>query len=61
MDKRLEDLSDKVRSGEPVDFFEALEVIGYQEHLRAEREAKRGKTLFGRFVNWIKRKTVAAA
>lgn len=39
-DARLEELSDKVRMGEPIDFCEALEVIGYQEILRKERESK---------------------
>lgn len=29
-DKRLEELSDKVRRGEPIGFGEALEVIQYQ-------------------------------
>jgi hypothetical protein len=31
---RLEKLSDKVRSGEAIEFAEAIEVISYQEHLR---------------------------
>ena len=30
MDKRLEDLSDKVRQGESIDLSEALEVMEYQ-------------------------------
>ena len=38
-DKRLEDLSDKVRSGEPIEFAEAIEVINYQENLQRERTA----------------------
>jgi len=54
MDERLEALSDKVRMGIPIDFSEALEVIDYQERLRAEREAKRGKTIIGRLVRWIR-------
>jgi hypothetical protein len=33
-DKRLEDLSDKVRMGTPVSMSEALEVIEYQQMLR---------------------------
>ena len=41
MDKRLEDLSDKVSRGIPIDFGEALEVLKYQETLSAEREEKK--------------------
>ena len=33
-DKRLEELSDKVRRGIPVSMVEAVEVIEYQEQLR---------------------------
>ncbi len=33
-DKRLEDLSDKVRMGTPISMSEALEVIEYQQMLR---------------------------
>ena len=58
MDERLEALSDKVRMGIPIDFSEALEVIEYQERLRAEREAKREakrwKTIIGMLVRWIR-------
>lgn len=32
--ERLEELSDKVRRGEPISFTEALEVVEYQEKLR---------------------------
>jgi len=53
MDERLEALSDKVRMGIPVNFFEAIEVIEYQERLKAEREAKRNKTLLGRLMRWV--------
>jgi hypothetical protein len=38
MSQRLEELSDKVRNGEPIGFTEALEVISYQEHLRENRK-----------------------
>ena len=34
----LEALSDKVRMGEPISFFDAIAVIEYQERLRQERE-----------------------
>ncbi len=37
-DARLEAISDKIRCGEPVGFFEAIEAIEYQETLRKERE-----------------------
>ena len=40
-DERLEQLSDKVRMGQPVGFAEALEVIEYQQMLRRERESKK--------------------
>ena len=36
-DKRLEELSDKVRRGTPVSFIEAMEVIEYQEQLRKNK------------------------
>lgn len=37
-DARLEYLSDKIRSGEPVSVSDAIEVIHYQEWLRTERK-----------------------
>ena len=37
VDKRLEELSDKVRRGTPVSFIEAMEVIEYQEQLKKNR------------------------
>ena len=36
-DKRLEELSDKVRRGTPVSFIEAMEVIKYQEQLKKNK------------------------
>ena len=54
MNERLEALSDKVRMGIPIDFSEALEVIEYQGRIRAEREAKRSKTIIGRLIRWIR-------
>lgn len=36
-DERLEQLSEDVRMGIPVDMSEALEVIAYQERLKVER------------------------
>ena len=49
-DARLEEISDKIRKGEPVGMFEALEAIDYQEALRAERKRN---TLWARFVRWL--------
>jgi hypothetical protein len=40
-DERLEILSDLVRSGVPVDFSQAIEVIEYQERLKATRKITR--------------------
>jgi len=54
MDARLEELSDKVRMGIPINFGEALEVIAYQDELRAEREAAKAKTLLGRMMRWFR-------
>lgn len=39
-DKELEDLSDKVRRGEPIGFSEAIAVIDYQERLKADKKQK---------------------
>lgn len=36
-DKRLEDLSDKIRRGTPVSMSEAIEVIEYQEMIRKNK------------------------
>jgi len=54
LDTRLEALSDKVRMGIPINLAEAVEVIEYQERLRAVREEKRSKTLFGRMMRWVR-------
>ena len=45
MDKRLEELSDKVRSGIPIDMTEAIEVIEYQS---------RKKSLLTRIKEWFR-------
>ena len=50
-DKRLEDLSDKVRMGTPVLMSEALEVIEYQQMLR-----KNKVTLKDKIINFFKLK-----
>jgi len=50
IDARLEELSDKIRAGEPVGMLEAIAAIDYQEALRAERKLN---TLWGRFVRWL--------
>ena len=36
-DKRLDELSDKVRRGEPIKMSEALEVVEYQEMLKKNK------------------------
>lgn len=54
MDKRLEDLSDKVRQGIPIDFSEAMEVIEYQSKLKQERLDKASNSFVGRFMRWIR-------
>ena len=54
MDKRLENLSDMVRKGIPIDIGDAFEVIDYQTRLRLERANKWDKTVIGRIVNFFK-------
>ena len=49
-DKRLEELSDKVRRGTPILMSEALEVLEYQETLKAQKKT----TLKDRFINFFK-------
>lgn len=48
-DKRLEDLSDKIRRGGPVSMSEALEVIQYQQMLR-----KNKLSLTDKIINFFK-------
>ena len=38
MNERLEELSDQVRRGIPIDLRDALEVVAYQESLREQRK-----------------------
>jgi rRNA-processing protein FCF1 len=54
MDERLEAVSEKIRMGIPVSLMEALEAIDYQQKMKAGRDAARAKTLFGRFMRWIR-------
>ena len=49
-DKRLEELSDKVRRGTPILMSEAIEVVEYQETLKRHKKA----TLKDRFINFLK-------
>jgi hypothetical protein len=51
-DKRLEDLSDRIRRGTPVSMGEALEVIEYQQALHSYRKNK--PTLKDRIINFFK-------
>ena len=48
-DKRLEDISDKIRRGTPVSMNEAIEAIEYQEMLK-----KYKPTLKDRIINFFK-------
>ena len=49
-DKRLEELSDKVRRGTPILMSEAIEVVEYQEALKAHKKT----TLKDKFINFFK-------
>ncbi len=49
VDKRLEELSDRVRRGTPISMSEAIEVVEYQEMLK-----KNKITLKDRFINFFK-------
>jgi hypothetical protein len=49
IDKRLEELSDKVRRGTPIKMSEALEVVEYQEMLK-----KNKITLKDKIINFFK-------
>jgi len=49
-DERLEELSNKVRSGEPISIGEAVAVAAYQDRLREERN----KSWWLRFKHWLK-------
>lgn len=51
---RLELLSDMVRKGEPIGFFEALEVIEYQEQLKLERSRESFLTKLKRMIGLIR-------
>ena len=45
IDKRLEELSDKVRRGEPIKMSEALEVVEYQEMLKKNKVSVKDKII----------------
>ena len=53
-DPTLEAISDKIRRDELVGMLEAIAAINYQNHLKAEREALRSKTLLGRIKRWLR-------
>ena len=53
-DAALEEISDKIRKGEPVGFLEAIAAINYQENLKAERKAMLRKTFIGRLKLWFR-------
>ena len=46
--QKLEELSDLVRKGIPIDSMAALAVIEYQENLREQRNIARRSTLIGK-------------
>jgi hypothetical protein len=46
----LEELSDKIRKGIPVSFFEAIDAINYQEAIRIE---KKKNSFFGRLFRFL--------
>ena len=48
--QRLEEISEKIRMGEPVGIFEAIEAIEYQEALKEERKQKK---FFARLRKWL--------
>lgn len=50
-DPYLEELSEKVRKGEPIDFLDAIAVINYQGQMKAHRKAN---TRWARFKRWLK-------
>jgi len=53
MNKRLEELSDKVRKGISISFTEALEVINYQSCLKEELKKKRNNSIIWRMLRLV--------
>lgn len=53
----LEQVSDKIRRGEPVGLREAVAAIDYQGRLKAERDAVRASKWWRRALRWINRRT----
>ena len=51
IDPFLEEISDKIRKGEPVSFIQAVAAINYQGQLRYEREYNRW---WRRLFRWIR-------
>ncbi len=51
-DEYLEQISDKIRRGEPVSFLAAVAAINYQGHLQAERRAN---VWWRRLIRWIRK------
>lgn len=54
-DRRLEEISDKIRKGEPVGMFEALDAINYQETLKKERQSQKFRVtvFFEKLLAWF--------
>jgi hypothetical protein len=49
-DERLEALSDRVRRGQPIGLGEAIEVIAYQEAIKARRKRR---SWWARFIGLV--------
>ena len=57
IDDRLEELSNKVRNGIPIDITDAIKVIEYQAYLQIERINNKF-SLWAKFKKWFKIKKV---
>lgn len=53
IDPYLEEVSDKIRSGIPVSFFEAIAAINYQEAIRIEKNEKKKNSFFRRLIRFL--------
>ncbi len=51
-DEYLEEISEKIRRGEPVGFLEAIAAINYQGHWQAERRAN---VWWRRLIRWLRK------
>ena len=51
-DERMESISEKIRKGEPVDFFEAIAAIDYQEGRRQMEAERKSNKWWRRLIRW---------